>query len=637
MDYTIRFYKTKYNTQNRAYDKQAFANVYPLNTAYEIALPHIVIPDTTIYVNNEVGIELITKGYNYCVFNYGGVDYYSFIVQYVPNIASNSYGVVLRTDVWLTFVDKDENGKYNIALSGIIERAHVNEFIKEDNKITPTNTYYLDTVEEPYLETTFRTSRQKAIKEFVEGNTHNDYAFLYVIRNYGIDKTHSKSHYENELNNIKMFSNITLSIYPIVKSTGTILNIVSGGETYYNTVDYTEQGTFFNINDITDKDYIVSMVVAESIDPHINVINNNVVKTSMLFDFPNFNITLTSGTPEIYKDSNGIYTIQLRNYGLCNSFTYDEILDDNDTTYFRDTEIRLVNDYNRYLHTAISKAHTTIYKPMALSFGSVLNIPSIEVNKTDRFSYGYDIMFNSCYLKVESDRIKELSAINTHSVTYQFSPNVNDDYWTRLNANNTMANAKLDESISTNLKVKSTFKMIDGAIKSISGGVAAATSGNPLGVAQATQSFIGGAIDASTSMMQADKIRNNAKYAQECAERTLNEGLRTLDIANIGSICYSANDVLLMTTTVADNDAFEDLLSRLHKFGYITNIPLDNYFTKHKRESFNFVMCNMVQVAGSFAHVNNLIAEVLTSGCTFWSTEPMNYNVTNYQVNIKEV
>lgn len=659
MDYTIRFYKTKYNTQNRAYDKQAFANVYPLNTAYEIALPHIVIPDTTIYVNNEVGIELITKGYNYCVFNYGGVDYYSFIVQYIPNIASNSYGVLIATDAWLTFGDK-------VSITGIIERAHVNEIEKDTNgHLYPINTYYSEDVEEPYLHDTFKIGTTP-----VNMYTKSKYAFLYVLRNLGAkdNATLRARNYgsyvwaqESEFN--KMNTNTTICVYGLNKETGQILPIrfryketISG-----NYIDEYASLSSLNLSNhwslISDKDYICAMIIDDRVVPNSQDFDyefGNVDIDGEQFDMLTI-ISLKYGQRDAHKISIGfdsslndaiVHSNELP-MALFSRYTLDNYISpqefsfpsDHKQLYYSNTLLDIKSDFNNYLYNSITKLHTSSYRPLIVSYGSKQTINTLETTTNNTIHIGYDFSFASRFLTVPNRRTLNLSQTTISSVSYQFSPNINNDYWTRLNANNAQANARFNNVKAGLTLLKGTSKVMQKANNALTDWQGQIE--NPIlpssMVKAPVQTLVSGAVEAATQLTHFSQQLVNNGYAIECAQRTLEEGLINTNLPNNGAMTYNDNDVLITFTEIYNTESFRELAYRLHKYGYMTSINIENYFTNHKRESFNYVQGTLVEVSGLSLDITSKIRDIIAYGCTFWSTEPMNYNVTNYQVNIKEV
>ena len=102
---------------------------------------------------------------------------------------------------------------------------------------------------------------------------------------------------------------------------------------------------------------------------------------------------------------------------------------------------------------------------------------------------------------------------------------------------------------------------------------------------------------------------------------------------------YSSSTNLPYTTITIfrPNWSGEDIIGeRLHRYGYNTVLQLDQVYKHHRRQNFNYIQTEDCDVNGVPLDIANDIEEMFNSGVHLWSGEVENWEVPNWQENLRQ-
>ena len=81
----------------------------------------------------------------------------------------------------------------------------------------------------------------------------------------------------------------------------------------------------------------------------------------------------------------------------------------------------------------------------------------------------------------------------------------------------------------------------------------------------------------------------------------------------------------------------EDIIGeRLHRYGYNTVLQLDQVYKYHKRQNFNYIQTEDCDINGVPLDIANDLENMFNSGVHLWSGEVENWEVPNWQENLRQ-
>lgn len=664
----MRFYKTGYNLNNRAYNYTSLQNICkPTNS--QTYVTNIQTDDTYVYpealpVSAGQGINIINGQADYAVFtDNNNKTYYAFITEILVNPVNNGYMIYFQTDIWATYALGQAFGTppidiYNVEIRGNLLQAHVNDW--ENGK--PTLRYTTPDTEYEILKDGIEFKRKNI---FVDtGLKNRRYKCLYVLCNTGnknalIDFQRIENSYytpDGEKINTITANQYMLFICPIDTETYKL-----GSVTFYNP----STGTYNPTPQLKDV-YLKDLDIVAGIDTEqggVGIVN---MWISDILPYGDYISTNSNGETEnilvhiidtsygsSYFDSSGsLYSntarlLQTPYLKLYNNLAVGVETLESFIRYTNQTNLlsTYYNNYENYISKGIVKVRTNTYNPVAIYFdGTTVLLDYFEI--TTPILINIDPLL--LYVSINSSTtIKKYLSANTEIPIYcHYEPLQHQSYWTRLDAKQSTIEANRSKVIGE-LKFASNIIGYAGNTASTFTGLSR-TASTPLGKKQ-TQlnknlNVAGGAIGAGTDVitgaldLAVDGI--NLKTLHERANIIIEKNNALLQNGLYQEGSFSQSGQFLMSSGFYAISAsltpycYNKISEEMHVYGYQTFIPLTNdYFKTHERQSFNFILAESVIVSGLPLQYCRDIEAMFENGVTLWKTQPMNYKVVNIPVN----
>lgn len=667
----VKFYKTKYNGTNRPFDEASFnasyTEFYEIDTTTTFDKP--VLPDVPFYISAQQADGLVGKGYNYIKFEYAGRTYYSFIVAFVANAPNGGYRVEHHTDLWITF-------KNDIQLSGVAKRAHINDLRKSSNSpnyLKPLYDYMnMDSVEFDVDRSAFTVkSYPKIVSNIVKRRNGTDAVdsvqWVYVLVNMGND---DKINADNDkLQRTSQHQSGWIEKY---KTEYDEYNIYNGYNRYQlyclpcingyrsDGCVYTDGDTYVGIGGITDTEalskltssYIVSMFVTDIPPVTCTYSYSDVGLMINCADMPYKGTRESKGTRVV----NG-YTLTLYDFDQISGLQFalfknveikktEKLI----TAHGINSETQLisVNNYNSnslniddYLYQCIVKLRTSAYQPFIIKYLGNAQAIRYEYSKDGYITYGMDMNLTMYYFTMEMYNSDKYNETFTFAISTQLTPITINDYWTRLNAKASTELARIQKD---KTEFNAVYGTISEAVMAPIKSMAKFFSGDPVGAitngAQSIWNTAGSIVNSVYSIEYQDlAYETTAKNNQ----RIIEEGIRQTVVPAEGALTIGMDTPVFTSIDFRTDKNMHyvgearEVAYNLHKYGYLTQINIENYFIKHKRKHFNFLSCSIVNVYGLPANYASELEKMLANGCTFWYDEPLNYDRPNQIENIEVI
>lgn len=615
----VHFYKTNYNLKNRPYVE----SVIPTTGATGFEINGTVYPDTPFIVSKDVALQIFGGNYDYIFYIYNEKNYYAFIVAIEPIMPKQkdgtySYKIIHKTDPWLTY-------NKNITISGIVERAHVNDYyIDNDNKVVPSLKYTYNEAECEMLSGDIITN-QYSLLDYADNTPPRNLCYLYVLYN---KSTLSKQQYKPTGDfSYNGYTGLTLLTLGYNKADNKILPIYAGDTLMQENLNA-------SIKNLTSSN-IVAMFFSPIPPSELVRIKQITDSTEYCLDvgtyFDNYAININEDNSNIYGYiTNLVLSTNISLYNAVGISDYQAKIFNN-----LKAQTSVFNDPTNYKLYGITKLHTSAYLPIVLIKDKSLVLNSSELQQIVQeitFRVFFDPNLYNYYLEYSAKNQTGLSKYDTFLITSQFVSLTENDYWTKLNAQASIANSYFNSAISAVNTVGSLFSD------------SARTASNQFDKNAARGSFNMGVGVVNTTINALGNVLGdiqrgyNLKINKEINTRLINEGIKNLSAPNFSQIYTYGDEIQIVTHSYKNQSVLLKFANRLHKYGYETRINLDDYFSKHRRKYFNFVKCSEITVGGIPQQYALEIEDMFLNGVTFWTNQvkAMQYNVVNRQINESE-
>lgn len=632
---TVTFYKTKMNRSNRAYDGAALDTI--LNAAPKLAfdVPNGVIPNVPFVIRSgeTAAITDILNGYDYITYSYSGKTFYAFLdsVQFLATSAGNC-SVMHSTDVWAMAV------KYSVDtlhFNGNVERAHVNDLIGLSfNNGRIDMKYTTGTPEAQY-------NKMYVKKEIPEMSCYNDNGWYLYIYFANVNELTTGMSDKPQIKQYWCIENANLPSSQKGKcfnSEGLVAVYYGEGETNDADITFTAISPValsdkvsigkFTINDLTSS-AITAMTLSKI--PPVHGGGEGKAAVYGVSQHTNEMGGVNTYWDDDYIKNNGVY-YTFNHFtpnpaeGLPQYINYFECHGGTGQSYHGipySLNISKTDDFNEYLKQ-IPKMISPIYNPLYI-LDDIGQLPILEGGNYNldwltkaQVSYSPDLK-NLLICLPEGNNFRDKAAryilVPNKSL---FSPDVVNDYWTQLNAEQTGLKAQSN-------KFNAIVNAVSAPLKGLSEG---AQAGAPVAVGNAIMGTLQAGANAVFDVQAADRLNEVADRQYDCGSTT---AYNTTGL-------YNALSNLQENYLVKYSCEFQyDVIApQLHRNGYNTFLQIDEIYANHKRECFNYFKGVDVSVSGVLQAWCDEIASMFNSGVTLWESDVENYERVNYQQGLWE-
>ena len=651
----IKFYRTGFTPNHRAIDNTALTRILSTAPFQTITLENMYINGNTFFVNRFYGQQLIRQQMDYCVYQ-GDIndttDYmkYYFITAIEQNpVGGDEYGytVYLALDIWTTYVLQDRfESHFNIR--GILSRAHVNDW--ENNKATLK--YCLEEPEGEILSDGISFTRQ--------GVNTNNYSsespikMLYVLVNAGTESEPAANEQKPILRGFTKngswsqqgFLQYRLYFIPINIDTGEFVRL----RVYKSSSTYEDYETLGNITDLTVSagadsgtagTGIVNMIISD-IFPDNGYVELSPTMVVIPYNSTNTNYSFVNDPGgKLFSPKDNIKLIYVNGPIILNRvFQLNKPV--SYTMYHSGDEQPSITTYEEYLEKGIVKLNTDKYNPRAIVFDGQtyrLNMFQQTTQYKDSFYASLDPLLQYIIVSESLYTKDGFASSFTMSIHTNFEPVAQNSYWTRLNARQSTIEA--NRAVSTQ-QLRTASKAVGGYVNAVSnivsgaGGILSPKPSKILGGVGQEISGVGGiattSINLAADMNDLRTVQERSAIAIERNEDIINQGI-TMQATFNASGLYTTNRTIYIVYGDLTEENRKNIALDLHYYGYATNLIFNNeYFTKHKRSHFNFVIAEEVQVSGLPTAYCRAIEDMFIKGVTLWNDTPQNYEVVNLPV-----
>lgn len=628
---TVTFYKTKMNRSNRAYDGAALDTI--LNAAPKLAfdVPNGVIPNVPFVIRSgeTAAITDILNGYDYITYTYSGKTFYSFLdsVQFLATSAGNC-SVMHSTDVWAMAVKYSAD---TLHFNGNVERAHVNDLIGlKFNTGRIDMKYTTGTPEAQY-------NKMYVKKEIPEMSVYNDNGWYLYIYFANVDELTTGLEQKPSINQYWCIEDANLP----GSQKGKCFNSEGLVAVYYGEQRSAGSDILFTAIKDGNKSQIGRFTIQSLTSSAITAMTLS--KIPPVHGGGNGSSNVYGVTLHEAPDPVGVYwdDSYLKNDGVYYTFNsfepapreglpfwinYFTVHGGSQGQYLGVSttfNISKTTDYNEYLKK-IPKMLSNIYNPLYI-LDDIAQLPISDTDNTGlewlssvRVSYSPDLKnLLICLPKDNHFRDKAARYILVPNKSL-FSPDVTNDYWTQLNAEQTGLKAQSN-------KFNAIVNAITAPLKGLSEG---AQAGAPVAVGKAITGTLQAGANAVFDVQAADRLQEVADRQYDCGSTT---AYNTTGL-------YNALSNLQENFLVKYSCEFQyDVIApQLHRYGYNTFLQIDEIYTNHKRECFNYFKGVDVSVSGVMQAWCDEIAAMFNSGVTLWQSDVENYERVNYQQGLWE-
>lgn len=581
---------------------------------YQATVEGCYITNTTSYVDiilsNVSGISstnpvfdfIYKSSYIRFVNNTDGIEYFAFIDRVEPNNFNSQnyngvqyekyYRVYITIDWWTTIMYKDDNGsiigKIKENLEGNVERAHVNDIIKDSDTCRYTMDYTNERQEFPVERYVITSDRLFPKLKLSEVNSVFGKPFiLWAISSKMPDSSNapgqSVSATVRKIGDRIYPMPLTMYIIPTFDCTikfDTYLNTKEGSTSQNIEVEY--PNVYWGVDVITDSS-VISLFCTDFY-PYTYITDNN--QTNLKMSYGNDINSTKFSTPPSDVKYKGIIQSSYSSVGYKNSNIV--------TRYY---PVHIQYTYEDYLNK-IAKQYFSPYTIVSIDSGSS-SIPLDTAHISTEILFDYlllpDIGGQALYLKVDTLREEERYKLIANNSTYE-RLGTNDEFTQRKRLNMILSEVGNQFSSAQRLlSSASTFNF----------GVAAST-----------------ATDMVSSPIN---TYNNYKKSLRDGEY----GYKSSD----GAL---ANIVSPPVITVREPlpEIKNALLKDLALYGYNTYLHPHEIFGFHDRKYFNYIKLNNAEIVLSELNteIKLSIEEMFNNGVWLWNTKDSfgNFEVPNY-------
>ena len=643
MPTALRFYKTKMNRGNRAYDGAALDNILDAAPSVYIVIQPTIIPDVDFYFMSGTAstTDYLLGGYDYFSYEYNGRTWYSFIDDIQP-IASDvgKFRVSHTTDRWAMAIKYFMGANGTFHMNGTLERAHVNDLVLSDTLKTsayPDMSYTLANTEAPYNTQLLRCVRNTAYKALYSGLR---YLYLYIAnpRELGVDVENDRGMPQRWLvGDFEDFDDLDTPTFGMLL----VYIIGNNGRVYYRSSSGAgSKGGWFDIRSLTSSAitamYISDIPPCSYADNYSGVTlgSGGASVTPYIWDenAPNIDSfyakapNTTEGLPPYL---NWFYTIN----GV--SQIYVDMLS---TEPISNGIISKQTDFTEYLKR-IPKMRSTIYNPIMVGDYRIAPQKGQSINQyINTANWKQSITPDLQYIvTVLPDNYDYLEGQNKFIITANrgvFASDTVLDYWTRLNAtqstiaaNKSQFNAVMQPIVSGLSSLGSSMSEgTTAGLKLLKSDVSGVADMNVFNMASKT----GGLVQSIGNAVYSWQSAANAK---ELAQQQYNAGT-TISGNTLNSYSGSIDSSEAIFNVYSCELQYDIIAPNLHKYGYSTLCQIDEIYTNHRRKYFNYFKGVDVSVSGMPIAWCNEIADMFNNGVTLWQSDVENYERCNYQVNL---
>ena len=630
----VTFYKTKLSSQNRCYDKDAYDAYLATCEQYTTVISDSLVPNNDFYV---LTTETTWFKYNYIVYEYANNKIGAFITDMRFQAFNDTLKISQRTDIWYFVLQNI--GIDNFDFHGRAARAHVND-ISSANTPLLTNTYA--TAEERF--NTFFVKKFSNIsyldKYYPDENGTHAWIYIFVAnksQTFGKKIETGLFHQTLYLPDTEMPNNGIVLAYP---------GVFKGGEWIFWVRSFDGYDTNYYDFRLSDLTFSSCTAITISRIPPTNTailrFGSPTDSTAEPPNVPDFNI-------DDWANTQNLETMPAQFLEIPTASYYPEIYQARvelgdiissmaplTNIYCRDTIIDRKSTYEEYLDTAIIKARAPEYFQLVLE-NDVINYSVIDNDTNIYLGLSFDL---SKY--IISINLPELGYYNGKYKYYYvdnygvFSPDVINDYWTRMNALQMSAGAQITENRGISQGVSAGFKVAKQAVRTatdIAGSIPFIGNvigrSNPAGAAQSALDLTETSVNFERTMENARLTSQIGRMQQDVAESQLRSGQYTGKGLSYYTSLYINREAFF--TLFSTEDSYDNIAVNLHRFGYNTYLQLDEIYHNHRRQNFNFIQAEECEVTGLPQSFADDIENMFLNGVHLWSGEVENFEVINYQ------
>lgn len=634
----VTFYKTKLSRANRCYDSTAYDTYLSTCPKKEVTVGKDVMPDIRFFVKDNQ-VDLFE--YNYITYQRGELKYGAFVDSVRLQAITGSIAIFHATDNWYFTLHNLE-----FSMHGQVVRAHVNDYEVNGSQHNPT------------LKNTYATPEEVFNAENIERNTqavgiNGEFRFIYIYVN----------------NPAKLASNLRNGLQQIIPNGGMTMHPT--GLVLCGVIEPTRGICTFIPDSRLTKDEQGNVTISEEQYVQLEYLTKDCITAICISDIPPTNTATIAKYTGLIKVDDAYVGVQmgfLSGAGQSNAYT---LTDEGATGFvkqfnvwfelnltqrilgatmksvcksmfnylFSDENVTKATTYEEYLQHIV-KARSSVYNP--IYFENIYISSSQWSNDHFSITLSPDFSFTVTYTPQEN--LVDIERYHVKTNTTAFAPDTVLDYWTQQVATQSMITAQQQKFNAIMNGVGSVVQLgtaVGSAV--LTGGMSEVVAGlengsQALHAARAdSMNFKAGAGVVGAGLNMISSLGNmgsdiaKADISYEIAQRQYNTG----DVSNsvvVGMYQHIGwTDVPRLTCISQQDTNLIYLQKQLHKYGYTTYLQLEDVYTNHRRESFNFIMCSMVEVVGVPTDIATDISNMFMHGVHLWSSEVENFEVTNYQ------
>lgn len=684
----VTFYKTSLTPLQRMYDKNAYESYFASSyvTATTIEVNNLIVENYDFFISAEAYNTNKLNLYNYIKWVNNGITYCAFITK-ISYLANNkTYRVSHALDSW-AFACYNTN--FNIL--GKCSRAHVNDIIEKysDNTALYTLRNTLNSCEESFSTRNIKIKKYNAFKQKSAGydpTLYEIYKFIYVYVN-NEEAFTGNIKYRQTIRKYISSEGLPNNTIPLQGNLLCgIINTFTGYCTFYASSSNLSPATniltinpvpIVHIAELTST-YITTIFISDIPPKTINGTSFK-IQTAELIDYGEIAWFVDSDTNKkdyvvnIGKDNITVtlfkYPVLTQEISTSNNFVVGYELD----TPFID-KVNLINkpanyvlsrsqvyvsqNFNEYLKYGIAKLRSSVYNPITI-FDYNFDLEN-DINTSTIIRIGISPEGSFLWYSVVNNMRNEYSAVGSVAYTVSFAPDTIKDYWTELEtARSTISAQKSLSNAEWNYKrfiVNGIFNLVSdglnlagntvnsaaGIVEDLSEGNIAGAVGAGLNNAGNQVRYIGKAVNFG---MEAKQRTVDLKYQRKISgidiEQAQQQSLTGITTNYLSTSYYSMlyyNSEPFITAIYLSDEALNNVGFKLHKYGYNTCLTLEEVYSNHRREKFNFISTSECEVLNVPLTIANDIVNMFNNGVFLWSNNDVgNFNQTNYQGVIENV
>ena len=635
------YQSTKLNSSNRARTIEVYNWIFGETGAEPYTIPKEITPlSSSVYLTSS-GLR---NDYDYLTFEYRGVKYGAFINAVVPLATADAYRIDFIVDWW--YYTLANNIDFDI--HGNCLRAHVNDFDYVDENGNFKGATLKNTLLSPEVQVSYSNSHKSS---YYMSNTPIGLKYIYIYisnpsEGSGFNWKFFWDYDENVNDYIKdfyqIYKNVTDEDNYLLNNGLLICGVLTNdGYCYFLGEEELQKPLTFRVrlDEITSGD-ITSMYVSE-----VPPVKDASIKSYLYIDSLGQEFTcyyIDYGQAKLYvRDRelvvSGNVAIPLIE-GFKTGFYVTKIFDgeysfDMSRRFFnKNSVVTRIDNFNRYLNEGIVKSNSQVYNDVVYCNNIIdtINTDKIVIRHSIDGQYTYAILSNAFLSYNQAVIIEDFRAI--------FAPDTVIDFWTLQQAKITSLSLK-NEEFNLYFGGATDIFMSQSSIVKAGFNVAGSWGTPQMGsaIAQAAETSVKANLDTAKSivnMVQQGEILKEKKFLNDMqAKHGITRCVPT------GYYC-TATEIANFTLNITE-PSFESrhkINTDLHRYGYITFLLLEDVLSNHKREKFNYIKAENIDIHGLSLEVANSISEMFENGVHLWNTYDVgNYNVANWQISAEEV